>query len=542
MKLAAFTAALIGSISPAFAGDWYVDAQNGNDANSGLSTADAWKTISRAFAVVPTPPVGQFEAIHIASGTYDAALGETYPLTMRPGLQLLGDPNGRPILDGGQQTFPLVRMWTQTGVPSNFDANTVLRDLVLQRAGIGIWTASNSGVVVTPVFEGLEIREMSSYGILTGSDSSTVHLTLNDLLIEHNSVGLFSGVIGSTQGEGFSLTNSIVRHNDIGVEVNATGAPIGGHSKCQFDGVRVEFNGLGVHVRSSGAGISEVELTNCIVVDNVDAGVVVVADIGTGTATADIRRSTVSRNRIGVYVGDFAAGVTLSETISFGNLEDLRLPVSSPSSAAYCNLGGLPFGSGNGNFVADPLFVAPATGDYSLSPGSPCIDAGNPASPLDPDCSRRDVGAIPFAQVNGAIYCTAKTNSCGSLPAISSVGSPSASATSGFVISTSNAKAGKTGLLLYSVQGRAATPFQGGFLCLAGTIKRSPPLVDTTGTGTNCDGVLGVDMNAFAHGLLGGTPLPALTVAGTRVDCQIWGRDTVGNVLLSDGLEYFVCP
>lgn len=34
--------------------------------------------------------------------------------------------------------------------------------------------------------------------------------------------------------------------------------------------------------------------------------------------------------------------------------------------------------------------------DLRLSPGSPCIDAGNPEF-LDPDGTRSDMGAIPFA-------------------------------------------------------------------------------------------------------------------------------------------------
>jgi hypothetical protein len=59
---------------------------------------------------------------------------------------------------------------------------------------------------------------------------------------------------------------------------------------------------------------------------------------------------------------------------------------------------------GVGNFDLDPLFVDPAAGDYHLGPGSPCIDAGNPAfvpqpGELDIDGERRvqggrvDVGA-----------------------------------------------------------------------------------------------------------------------------------------------------
>jgi hypothetical protein len=52
--------------------------------------------------------------------------------------------------------------------------------------------------------------------------------------------------------------------------------------------------------------------------------------------------------------------------------------------------------AGTGNINADPLFVDSANGDYSLSWNSPCIDAGDPASPLDQDGSRADMGALPF--------------------------------------------------------------------------------------------------------------------------------------------------
>ncbi|MBE0544797.1 MAG: right-handed parallel beta-helix repeat-containing protein [Verrucomicrobia bacterium] len=64
-------------------------------------------------------------------------------------------------------------------------------------------------------------------------------------------------------------------------------------------------------------------------------------------------------------------------------------------SIGYCNLS--ESWPGEGNFIADPLFVDAVT-NFHLESISPCIDAGDPASPLDPDGTRVDVGAYAFQQ------------------------------------------------------------------------------------------------------------------------------------------------
>ena len=53
---------------------------------------------------------------------------------------------------------------------------------------------------------------------------------------------------------------------------------------------------------------------------------------------------------------------------------------------------------GEHDISADPLFVNAGAGDYHLTANSPCIDAGDPASPLDPDSTRADMGAFYFHQ------------------------------------------------------------------------------------------------------------------------------------------------
>lgn len=50
------------------------------------------------------------------------------------------------------------------------------------------------------------------------------------------------------------------------------------------------------------------------------------------------------------------------------------------------------------DITADPLFRDAAAGDYRLGSMSPCIDAGDPSSPLDPDGTRADMGAIVYDQ------------------------------------------------------------------------------------------------------------------------------------------------
>lgn len=57
--------------------------------------------------------------------------------------------------------------------------------------------------------------------------------------------------------------------------------------------------------------------------------------------------------------------------------------------------------AGVGNIDSDPLFVSPANGDYHLSADSPCIDAGDPNYPLDPDGTIADMGAYFFDQGTG---------------------------------------------------------------------------------------------------------------------------------------------
>jgi len=142
--------------------------------------------------------------------------------------------------------------------------------------------------------------------------------------------------------------------------------------------------------------------------------------------------------------------------------------------------------------------------------------------------------------------CTPKVNSLGCAPVISGLGTPSATASSGFLLSAVNLRNNKAGLLVYSDGGRASTPFGGGTLCVGGSVRRSPGLnsAGTPAPASDCSGVLSTDVNAFRSGILGGTPAAFLSMPGTVVDAQFWARDpgfaAPNNVQLSGGLEFVI--
>jgi hypothetical protein len=56
--------------------------------------------------------------------------------------------------------------------------------------------------------------------------------------------------------------------------------------------------------------------------------------------------------------------------------------------------------NGDGNIDTDPLFLDPDNVDFHLQVSSPCIDAGDPESDLDPDGTRADMGAYYVHQTS----------------------------------------------------------------------------------------------------------------------------------------------
>jgi hypothetical protein len=138
---------------------------------------------------------------------------------------------------------------------------------------------------------------------------------------------------------------------------------------------------------------------------------------------------------------------------------------------------------------------------------------------------------------NPAIYCTSKVNSQGCTPSIGATGTPSASAGSGFVLTTTNELDNQLGLYFYSRSAANSAPFQGGTLCGTRPLMRTP--VQDSGGTPPCGGAYTMDFNAY---IAGGAD-PAL-VPGQPVWVQTWSHDPASpsTTNLSDAITFTICP
>jgi hypothetical protein len=134
---------------------------------------------------------------------------------------------------------------------------------------------------------------------------------------------------------------------------------------------------------AEGGGLYDSSATFCIVRDNV-------ADYFGAASASQFERCTVANN----------ATTVGSEAVGSSHVHDSIVRFNTPSDldgASSATWSAVPAGTpGVGNVFDDPLLWNVGGRDYRLQAGSPCIDAGDPTSPPDPDGSRADMGALPY--------------------------------------------------------------------------------------------------------------------------------------------------
>jgi hypothetical protein len=116
--------------------DYYVDAVNGNNANSGLDWANAWKTITHAVELGATTPG---DVIHVADGFYaTSSNGENFPIDFHTNdVSLIGAGGDTSIIAANNQEKNILNIWADGVTISDFE----LRD-----ARAKWWGSTGNGI------------------------------------------------------------------------------------------------------------------------------------------------------------------------------------------------------------------------------------------------------------------------------------------------------------------------------------------------------------------------------------------------------------
>ncbi len=149
-------------------------------------------------------------------------------------------------------------------------------------------------------------------------------------------------------------------------------------------------------------GYDSSNVNNCTIVGNnssTQGGAIIITD----GSEPDIRNCIISDNLASDYGGIYFHNPGANDSVSycdFNNNNPYNYGGNLPQ-----NLGSITTVNTNGdscdiysNIFLDPLFSTVPDSAFRLTANSPCIDAGDPASPLDPDSTVADMGAYYFHQ------------------------------------------------------------------------------------------------------------------------------------------------
>lgn len=117
--------------------------------------------------------------------------------------------------------------------------------------------------------------------------------------------------------------------------------------------------------------------------------------------------NTITQNRCTSAYSTYGGGLSYYSSGSYSGLNNIicynyaqnNPEIFGTASFNYsCSPVTLP---GTGNITSNPQFADTANNNFNLLATSPCIDTGDPSSPLDPDGTRADMGALYYYhQVN----------------------------------------------------------------------------------------------------------------------------------------------
>jgi hypothetical protein len=242
---------------------------------------------------------------------------------------------------------------------------------------------------------GIFLNFNSVYHTISGSSITDNFIGLSDGGESGGGIYDYDGGAGiyNKSDELVTITNCLISGNHANAQYGAGGgmyidqaARSTTISHCLFNNNWLSVSGYG------GAGIyvrSQVNIVNCTFYANNSSSYPVAAIVLNGN-TGNFINNVVAHNRRGISYSltnmghnDILDDCT-NMPAGFGVLDTINY--NGDSCDVYFNI------------FMDPMFVDTANGNLHLQASSPCIDAGDPASPLDPDSTIADMGCYFFNQ------------------------------------------------------------------------------------------------------------------------------------------------
>ena len=231
----------------------------------------------------------------------------------------------------------------------------------------------------------------------------------------------------------FKYCSPTIRHSTVRDNLKDTSWYHGGGICCRYSNSLISDcdildNSAMYYGSGEGGGIycegCDNIIQNCLLVGNLSGttgGGIKFENSTTQIINCTLQGNTANSFGGGIYC--YSSEIVMVNTIVEGcaNGSGIYFGYSQNASITYCDfydntpgnfIGSGPSGLGNivsinangdscdtfYNIFIDPLFVDPLNGDFHLQAGSPCIDAGDPSSPLDPDSTTADIGRFFYNQ------------------------------------------------------------------------------------------------------------------------------------------------
>ncbi len=209
---------------------FFVNPQTGNNAGNGSQQAP-FKTLTHALMVAPTNSI-----ISLAPGLYNSANGEAFPLMLKAGVTVQGEPNDRGqnvIIQGSGQYLSRTSARQQITILGSDRAG--LRGVTVTNPdsqGYGLWIESSSPIVSDSTFTNNGHDGVSIVG-------NSAPILKNNYFYQNGANGIT--IFGTSQPE---IRDSIFEKTGFGINVAQNAAPriIGNRITQNKDGIVVQGN------------------------------------------------------------------------------------------------------------------------------------------------------------------------------------------------------------------------------------------------------------------------------------------------------------